>query len=609
MPGWDQPGFDDSLWKRAAICHGPGGEPRPMEMEPCRVLKKIEPVSFWAVRPDAWVFDMGINMTGWVSVRVSGTSGTAISLRFAEKLTSDGDIDPGNINIFADPEKFQKDIYILKGTSEEVWEPHFTYHGFQYVQVTGFPGIPQLKSITGCVVHTDLSTRGSFSCANELLNKIQAAARLSTLGNYHGIPTDCPHREKNGWTGDAALSAEQILLNFSPDKGYWKWLQDMVDCQRPNGQLPGIVPTGGWGYNWGSGPAWDSVLILLPWYLYLYRGDKEILSRYYESMKKYIDFVGTMATDNIVGFSLGDWCPPEGGPDAFKSPLIVTDTAIYAMLCQKVSDIAKILGFLDDAGKYRRLHKNIVTSFNLAFVDTATGEVAGDCQTSYACALYADLVVGPIREQVIDKLVQLVEQNDRHIDCGIIGTKYIMQVLADVGRTDLAYAIATQTTFPGWGHWIMQGATTLWETWNGNASRNHHMYSDISAWFYKCLAGINPDPAEPGFKHVIVKPSPMPDLSWVQCSHESPFGTIICNWRSEQGGGFHLELTIPASCHATVYLPGSINRFITENGRGICDRQDIRIIGQTGERTILAVEAGAYKLAATNDSNQIQSGP
>ena len=237
----------------------------------------------------------------------------------------------------------------------EEWEPRFTYHGFRYVELTGWPGVPSVDDIDGRAVHTDLATAGMFECSNELLNRIQQAARWSTVSNFHGFPTDCPHREKCPWTGDASLSAEQVLLNYSPASAYAKWMDDIADVQRPNGQIPGIAPTGGWGYNWGSGPAWDSALTHIPWYVYLYTGDPGILEDHYEHMKRLVDFTGTMATDDSVSFGLGDWCPPVGEPDAHPCPTSVTSTAYYQAGASLVARAADLPGKTDDAARYAEL--------------------------------------------------------------------------------------------------------------------------------------------------------------------------------------------------------------------------------------------------------------
>lgn len=421
------------------------------------------------------------------------------------------------------------------------------------------------------MVHTALETRGEFSCSNDLLNAIQRAALWATRGNFHGNPTDCPHREKNGWTGDAHLSAEQVLLNFDPRTAYHKWMGDFRDAQRQSGQLPGIIPTGGWGYNWGSGPAWDSATILIPWYLYLYDSDTATLVEHYDSMKRYVDYMTSMATDSIVDFGMGDWCPPTGSEEGHKCPRAVTDTAYYHVDASLLARIANALVKKSDARRYEKLAAKIRKAFRKKFLNRKTGEVTGNCQTSTACALYQGLVDEEEKPRVVAALVATVEEHKRHHDCGILGTKYLLHALTDAGRVDLAYANATQTDFPSWGHWIKQGATTLWEMWNGNGSHNHHMASDISDWFYKGLAGINPDPTAPGFKHFFIRPNPVGDLRWVCAWHLCPYGRIESNWTWENGT-FTLDVLVPPNCTATALLPSR------------------------GERSLVSLEPGRHQL-------------
>lgn len=569
MNGWDTPGYDDSAWKRASIIAPPGGSLRSSQMPPIRVTGTIRPVSVTEVSPGTFVYDLGQSISGWARITAEGPAGTEIVLRYGERLAADGSLERAAIERFVRSGEFQTDRYTMKGECKETWEPRFTYHGFRYVEVTGFPGTPTLDNLVGRVVHTDLEQRGVFECSNETLNSVQRCARWSTLTNYHGMPTDCPHREKNGWTGDAQVSAEQVLLNFDPATAYAKWLRDFRDVQRPSGQLPGIVPTGGWGYNWGSGPAWDSAIVHIPWYVYLYTGDRTVIEEMYDSIRLYVDYMTEMAVDHIVKFGLGDWCPPyERDPDHPKCPTVVTDTAYYYTNALLLSKMARLTGRSDDEQKYARLAEDIKQAFRDRFVDSSTGVVEGNCQTSMACALYQGLTSDDDRELVFERLVEQVELRERHIDCGILGAKYIMHALTENGRADLAYAIATQRTYPGWGHWIEQGATTLWESWSGDTSLNHHMFSDVSAWFYKGLAGINPDESAPGFKHVVIRPNPVSGLEWVRASHESMYGTVSSEWRVDEDR-FELRVRIPVNCTATVVMPGEYCLSVTESGRPV----------------------------------------
>lgn len=564
--GWNKPGYNDGNWLKVKVAKSPGGVLKPFQMAPIKITGTIKPIELEEVEPGVWVYNLGQNISGWAQIKVDGPAGTEITLKYSEKIKEDGAIDTSNIDQYIISGDFQTDKYILKGGGSEVWEPRFTYHGFQYIQITGFPGTPTLENLSGRVVHTAFETFGGFECSNELLNSIQRCACWSSLTNYHGIPTDCPHREKNGWTGDAHLSAEQMLYNFNPMTAYIKWLRDFKDMQRQSGQLPGIVPTSGWGFNWGSGPAWDSAIVLIPWYLYLYCGDTAILNEMYESLVKYLNYLNSMATDYIVDFGLGDWCPPIGGVDQFKSPIAVTDTAYYYVDARIVSEIAALLGRKEDAAKYAKLAKNIYKAFRKNFLSAKEGIVAGNCQTSLSCALYQGLINNDEKESVLHNLVDQVEKQDRRIDCGILGAKYLLNTLTDLGRVDLAYAIVSQTTFPSWGYWVVHGATTLWEQWSGEASRNHHMFSDISAWFYKGLAGINPDPEEPGFKHIIFRPKIVSGLYWVNAYHQSMYGRIECNWKLEKEK-FIIKVVVPVNCRATLYVPEGYIGDVLEDGK------------------------------------------
>ena len=570
IAGWDQPGYDGAGFIAAKIVASPAGVLRSQQMPPIRVCETVRPVAVTEVRPGTWVYDVGQNIAGWAEIRVRGPAGTEITLRYAEELNPDGTVDLVQNAEFVHSGEFQTDKYVLKGEGEERWEPRFVYHGFRYVQVTGYPGTPTLDHLRGRVVHTALAERGEFECSNPLLNRIQRAARWSTLTNYHGMPTDCPHREKNGWTGDAHLSAEQVLLNFAPATAYAKWLRDFQDVQRPGGQLPGIVPTGDWGYN--VGPAWDSALFLIPWYVYVYTGDVSLLEAVYDNMKAYLNYALSRSNQDLFDFGLGDWCPPTGAADGYACPKVVTSTAYIYVDATIMAKAAVLLGRPDDATEYEALAARIRSAFRREFLDSATGRVRGDCQTAWSCALYQGLVDAEEKPRVFQHLVEAIEEQGQHLDTGILGTKYLLHTLTEGERTDLAYAVASQTTFPSWGYGLEQGATTLWERWSGEGSRNHHMFSDISAWFYRALAGIRPDSGEPGFKHVVFRPEPVAGLTFVRAYHDSPYGRVACQWKTE-GRQLSIDLTVPVNCHATLYLPQGYTENLQEGGLDLVHQQ------------------------------------
>ena len=493
MPGWNAPGYDDSSWAAAEVVAGPKGALRAQMLPPPKSWKPSRPVSIAEPKPGVFIVDMGQNIAGWAQLKVAGPAGTRVVMRYGERLDPQGLLDTGTIDMHVHSGPFQIGIYILKGKGEEVWEPRFTYYGFRYVEVSGFPGKPTLENFRGRIVHTAFHDAGSFACSNELLNKIQLLTLRSYRGNFvDGYPTDCPHREKNGWTGDAHLAAEQAMYNFDNTAGYEKWMNDFKDEQRPDGNLPGIVPTSGWGYQWGNGPAWDSAYVLIPWYLYEYCGDTRVLAEHYDGMRRYVDFMTAKAKDHLVSHGLGDWVPANT-----ETPTVVTSSGYYYVDARIVAKAAAMLGKTDDAKKYNALADAIRRSFNKTLYK-GDGVYANGSQTALSCAVYQGLVEPKEKDRVMAELAANVKRCNDHLDTGILGAKYLFHALSDNGQHDLAYRIATQTTPPSYGDWIRRGATTLWEDWGDGASRNHIMFGDISAWFYETLGGINVDPRQPG---------------------------------------------------------------------------------------------------------------
>ncbi len=592
-PGWDTPGYADQEWHSALEVDGPAGKLVAQNTLSNRITKTLKPVGLTEPKPGIFVFDMGQNLAGWARIAVSGPAGTSVTLKYDERLNPDGTLDQINWDfIYTGP--FQTDTYILNGQGTEVWEPRFVYHGFQYVQVEGFPGQPTLDSLTACVIHTDFDEAGAFECSNELLNKIQQNTLWSYIGNFvAGFPTDCPHREKNGWTGDAGLAAETGLYNFNPQSNYTGWINDFADAQLDNGELPGIVPTSGWGY--GHGPAWDSAFILIPWYMYLYSGDTRILEEHFDAFKRYVGFLSSKAENHIVSYGLGDWCPPIGNAWDHEAPSALTSTAYYYMDCRIMADIARVLGNAADAARYAELAEAIKDAFNEKFYDSDNGVYAGEDQTAMAIAIYQGLVPPDQKDRVMSSLLKEVDRHDGHVFCGILGTKYVMHALADNGRTDVAYGMANKRTFPSWGYWIEQGATTLWEHWDGILSRNHIMFGDISAWFFKELAGISP--GAPGFKHVIVRPHPVCDLRWVNAGYTSMYGRIEIAWKSEHGS-LSLAVEIPANTSADIYMPSIDTGSVSESGQPLNVAEGVKQYRHENGCTVITVGSGSYRFTA-----------
>ncbi len=592
MPGWDTAAFDDSGWAAASVVPGPKGVLSAQMMPPIRVAATIHPTKLTEPRPGVFVFDMGQNFAGWARLRVAGPAGTRVTLRYSERLDARGMIERSEISQFVFEGPFQTDTYVLKGGGLEVWEPRFVYHGFRYVEVTGLPGRPTLKSLDGRAIHTDFAPAGQFACSNAVLNTIQRLTQWSYRNNFCGYPTDCPQREKNGWTGDAHLAAEQAMYNFDNAAAYRKWIRDIADEQRDSGEVSAIVPTSGWGYRWGNGPAWDSALLLIPWYTYLYRGDRRILEANYEPMRRYVDYLSGRAEDSIVKIGLGDWAPAKT-----KTPNTITSTGYYYTDAMIVARAAEILGHAEEAAKYRALAGKIRQAFNRTFYQ-GDGVYLNGSQTALSCAIYQGLVAPEEKARVVARLAEKVHQADDHLDVGILGAKYLLHSLSENGHHDLAYRIVTQPTPPGYGDWVARGATTLWENWNGHSSLNHVMFGDVSAWFYQELAGIHADGEQPGFKHTVIRPRPVEDLQWVRAQTRSMYGLVKSAWRREEGGRFVLEVTIPPNTTARVYVPCDAAGRVSEGGRPAAESPGVEPAGGEDGYAVFEVAAGSYRFSA-----------
>lgn len=528
--GWNTLEYDDSCWDNALITHGPGGILLSADIPPIRIVESIP-----AKKIGGNIYDLGKNISGWVKIRVKGKEGTQIDIKYSERVNSDYTIDTHNMNIFNKSGMAHCDRYILRGGEIEEWEPNFVYHGFRYIQVDNEP---ENFEVVGRVVHTDLKTIGEFECSDEMLNKIHRASRLSTLTNFHGIPTDCPHREQNGWTGDAHLSAEQALMNFDMIRSYKKWMNDFKDAQKTSGQLPGIVPSPSWGYMTYNGPAWDSAIIHIPYYIYQIAGDISVAKDMWENMELYMEYLQSESDEYLItGYNnLGDWLPPK---DAKICGVDITDTAYYYADARIMGKLAKILG--KDSEKYETLAENIRNAFRKRFIKD--GIVEGDGQTSIACGIYMGLYNENEIPSAVNRLVELIKEKDFHIDCGMLGTKYIFTALSENGFAEVAYKMVTNPTMPSYAYWINQGMTTLCESWDMENSLNHHMFSEVDMWFYRYIAGIRI--TEEG---LTIKPCFIDGIEWVKARHKD----IYVEWNRE-------KITIQVPCCAKLILNDKVH--------------------------------------------------
>lgn len=594
---WKNAGYDDSAWDRVKINKSPGGYLVAQEMEPIRIYTKFSAVKKWKTK-NGWAFDIGQNIAGYGEYTIRGAAGTEAIFKYSDVLTDDGELDFFALAGFVTSGEFQTDKYIKKSDEPENWHPDFVYHGFQYIEVSGVTEEPRLEDVTGIAICSDVGDIGEFSCSDDFLNRLQHLCRWSTLSNIHSIPTDDPHREKNGWTGDTMLSSEQMLTNFGMRAFLTKWSRDMRISQRPMGQIPCVVPSTGWGYYGLMGPDWSAALLMIPWNIYVYNGDREILRKNYEAIKKNVDFMETMTDNYILFYGTGDWCAPFEGPaisknmSSYKCPVFVTDTAFFYNAAKKTALLAEMFGEDEDVAYYSDLANTIRGVFREKFFDKETFTVKGNCQTATATMLYFGLYDSEEeRVGLLNRLIKQIEEQNWHLDFGVLGNKFVMHTLGAMGEGNIGHTMVAQRTFPGVGEWIARGATTLWECWNGGGSHNHHMFSDLSSFLYKYVGGISPDEKEPGFVHTILRPAVDCGMESARALHESMHGEVLCDW-AKKDGKLTLSVKVPFGCRATLYLPAKYAETLTENGTSI---SEIGTVTADEKGCAITLACGAYQ--------------
>ena len=535
IDNWSEASFDDSNWNNVIEAVEPKGEKRFTVADPIVTTMKLSPVSVTKINDLAYVYDFGVNAAGNILLKMKGEKGRKITIRHGELLNPDGTVNM--LNIKCDSRQIPNQIceYTFKGEGVEEFTPYFTYNGFRYAQVEGIEDCKP-ENLTYLVQNSDLKSRGSFECSNEIVNKLMEATNRSTLANFFYFPTDCPHREKNGWTGDAAVSAEQTLLNHEPERSYEEWMAHFRNVQRDDGALPGIIPTGGWGFAWGSGPAWDCAFIVIPYFTYIYRKNRKILEENADHIYKYLQYMKSKRDElGLTHYGLGDWCSPQhhtvGTP---KAPQVVTDTLICIDMLKKSEYIFEVLGMNDRVEDCKKTRLEMISSFRNNLVDFETMLVNGNCQTSQSMALYYGIFEGAEFEKAYSVLIKMIEDNGGMHDCGILGCRVIFDLLADNGNVDLALNMIATEEYPAFGNWIKRGATSLWEHFPRETdpflSVNHHFFGMITAFFYRQLAGIRID--ETGVK---VEPKFPKSIDWVKATHKTNDETIVVEWKRDDG--------------------------------------------------------------------------
>ena len=623
-PGWAAPGFDDRQWSgvkvsshRKDILIAPAGPP-------VRRIEELKPVKIFKTPAGETVADLGQNMVGWVRLKAQGPAGTTITLRHAEVLDKEGNFYTANLRKAKATAR-----YTLKGGGIETFEPHFTFFGFRYVAVDGYPGDLTADSLTGVVIHSDMALTGSFETSSQLINQLQHNIVWGQKGNFLDVPTDCPQRdERLGWTGDAQVFSRTAAFNMDVAGFFTKWLKDVAADQLENGSVPFVVP------DVLSSPdrpaagsaAWGDAAVIIPWTMFLSYGDKRVLEEQYPSMKKWIGYMQSRAGDDCIwdgDFHFGDWLAyASQGMAANDYPGATTGkdliaTAFFAHSTDLVQRAALVLGKQDDAATYSTLFARIKSAFLREFV-SETGRVGENTQTAYALALHFDLLPDELRPLASKKLAQEVRTR-KHLTAGFVGASYVCPVLTRYGYLDEAYLLLNREKYPSWLYPVTQGATTIWERWDGQKpdgtfqttemnSFNHYAYGAVGEWMYRVMAGIEIDPAAPGYKHILIQPRPGGGFTRVSASHTSMYGKISSAWELKDGR-FELAVEVPANTRATVHLPNAELAKVTESGKALSSGDGIGAARQDGEGVVVEIGSGQYRFSCPSSAqNKTASG-
>ncbi len=613
LPGWDAAGFDDSGWENAAVIKGPHLAAQPNE--PIRITHRLRPIAVKEPCPGVIIFDLGQNMVGWPRLRLHGAPGMEVRFRYGEMLNPDGTLYRDNLRGAA-----QIDTYICRGEREEVFEPHFTYHGFRYVEVAGLPYLPSPDDLTGCVFHSAAPESGQIACSSALLNRIMAAIQWTQRGNLHSTPTDCPQRdERLGWMGDAQVFAQTAMFNMDMAAFFTKWARDIREAQASDGRFPDFAPHPfDPNQRFSGNPGWADAGVLVPWLLYVNYGDIDVLAEQLEAAKRYVDWSVANNPDliwrnasQLTPLWYGDWLnadtfadlagiPRKGG----EVPKEIYATAFLAHSAQRLGEMAALLGRKKDAARYSKLAKKVRLAFNRVFV-SRDGRIQGDTQAGYALALNFDLLPEKLRPLAARRMAAALGPYNGSLSTGIQSTVRMMIELTRYGYHEAAYDLMTRTSIPSWGYMVEHGGTTIWERWDGWVegrgfqnpgmnSFNHYAIGAVGEWMYRVIGGLNPDPAAPGWKHFTIRPIPGGGLTWAQASYDSIRGRIRCRWE-KIGTSLIMAVEIPANTTATVNIPAGDHDVVTENGLPAEKAQGVTAVGRQDGCAVFCLGSGSYE--------------
>ncbi len=595
ISGWSECGFDDTAWQSVLVGENIETMIEAFASVPVRVFQEIRPVTITEPQKGHFVFDMGTNFAGFARLKVKGDKGTKVVIRFAERLNPDGTIYTTNLRGAR-----TTDTYICKGDGEEIWQPKFTFHGFQYVELTGYPGKPAQDAITGIELTSDTPVAGAFECSDATANQLYRNITQTQRANFIEIPTDCPQRdERLGWMGDAQIYVRTATYNTDVSAFFTKWLVDVEDAQLETGAFPDVAPRKG--ALGGGVAAWGDAGVICPWTIYHVYGDTRILARHYDAMARWIDYCKGTTKDLLrPAKGYGDWLSIKA-----DTPKDVLATAYFAHSTKLMAQIAGVLDKQEDAAKYNELFEQIKAAFNKAYVG-ADGRIKGDTQTDYVLALAFDLLDADKQALAKQHLVDNIKARDWHLSTGFVGTKDLMMTLTNIGRPDVAYRLYHNDTFPSWGFSIKHGATSIWERWDGWTpdkgfqdpgmnSFAHYSFGAVAEWMFRTIGGIDTD--GPGYRNIIIRPLPGGRVDFARARYNSINGLIATDWRL-QGGNLYLNVTIPANTTATVYIPATGIDNITESGQPANQAAGVEFLRMHDNAAVCRIGSGSYRFAS-----------
>ena len=591
IDGWCDKGFDDSSWTNAIFAEIPRGENRICEAEPILVQREIKAVKIEENiltfqknscdtrlsdaektrivtsvdyqthfgNEEGYLYDFGINTAGLFRFRIKGQKGQQVILQAVEFLNEDGTAQCDNVGSFYPTGYAQRDVYICKGEGEEEFIPSFTYHGCQYCFVTGVTKEQATEDlVTFLEMNSDLEERGSFNCSDDTINFLQEMTMRSAKSNFYYFPTDCPHREKNGWTGDASYSAEYMTMNFATEKSFMEWERNICKALNYRGELPGVVPTAGWGYKWGNGPAWDRIIVYAPYYAYIYRGDKKLITESAHGILRYLDYLTTRRNENgLFELGLGDWCPTGRGAGDYIAPLELTDSIMVMSICEKAAYLFNEVGMTLQANFANGIYDETRKNLREQYIDFSTMTAVGNCQSSQAMCIFYDVFENAEKPEAFKRLLEFIEEKDGHFNCGYLGNRVIFHVLAMHGETELALNMITRPDYPSYVYPIVKfGATALWENYFDyqQNSLNHHFFGDISNFFIKRIAGLEINPLRRDVNEYYVHPYFIERLNFAEAHYDTVAGKVHIKWERD-GEDIILYITAPETSKGKIFLP------------------------------------------------------